>query len=165
MKLQASRTCFCYLQQLRSKQTIFISFVFVCSGYMDNRKPIKQLSKCHQCWLKKELQTSILSAGLSTNPNWNLSSGGISSLENEWSNSDSDSQTVASSFEGNFDRYLNINEDNLAFLDISFSCLPLEFRWNSHEEVSWSDVEGLPLAHFTILRNSAGRKWKFSGLL
>ena len=47
-------------------------------------KKIKKLSKCHQSRLKKELESLILSAGPSSNPNWDQSSGGISSLESEW---------------------------------------------------------------------------------
>ena len=87
------------------------------------------MSKCHQCQLKKELETVILSAGSSTNPNWDQSSGDNSSLESEWSNLDSDIETLASSSESNFDRYLEINEDNSVFWDISHSCFA--FRGSS----------------------------------
>ena len=39
------------------------------------------------------------------------------------SNLDSDSETIAASSDSNLDTYLDINENNSAFLDISHSCL------------------------------------------
>ena len=83
----------------------------------------KELSKCHQCRLQKELETSALTADPSTNPNWNQSSGNNFHLGNKWSKLDSDSEIVASNSEDNFDRYLDVNENNLAVLNISQSCL------------------------------------------
>ena len=87
------------------------------------------MSKRHQSRLKKELEISILSADLPTNPNWDQTSGGNSSLESERSNLDFDSETVAGSSEGNFDRYLDIHENNSAVLDIFHS--RLDFPWSS----------------------------------
>ena len=95
----------------------FKTFVFVYSGNIDLKKTFKHLSKCHQCLLKKELESSTLSVGPSTNPNWDQSNGGKFSLETECSNLGSDSETVASSSEGSFNRYVDINEDNSALLD------------------------------------------------
>ena len=61
------------------------------------------MSKHHQRWLKKELETLIFSADLFTNPNGDQTSGGSSSLESEWSNLDSDSETTATSSDSNLD--------------------------------------------------------------
>ena len=72
-----------------------------------------------------------LSKKQSTNPNWEQSSEGNSSIESEWFNLDSDSKTIASSSEGNFDIYLDINEDNSAPLNVSHSCIVS--NWNSDE--------------------------------
>ena len=79
--------------------------------------------KLHQRRLKKELETSILSADPLTIPNWDQTSGGSSSLESERPNLDFDSETVATTSEGNFDKYLDINENNSAILKIFHTCL------------------------------------------
>ena len=95
-----------------------------------NKKPFKHLSKGHQRRLKKELETLILSADPSTNPNWDRTSGGNSSLESEWRTLDSNSETVLASSESNFDRYLDVNENNSVVLDISHFCLVF-ISWRS----------------------------------
>ena len=87
-----------------------------------------QLSKRFQRRLKKELVTLILSVDPFTNTNRNQTRGGNSSLESEWSNLDSDIETLASSSESNFDRYLGINKGNLAILDISHSCFVFQLK-------------------------------------
>ena len=55
------------------------------------------------------------SAGPSCNSKWQ-SSGSNSNLESEWPNFYSNSETVVSNSEYNFDRYIDINEDNSALL-------------------------------------------------
>ena len=77
----------------------------------------KQLSKSDRYRLKKELETSLLSDGPSTNLNWDESNEGNSCLEREYSNLDYDSVAVVSSSKGNYNRYLDINKDNSALLD------------------------------------------------
>ena len=87
------------------------------------------MSKRHQLRLKKELETLILSADPFTNPNWDQTSGGNSSLESERSNLDSDSETTAASSDSNLDKYFVINDNNAPLFDISHYCL--FFPWRS----------------------------------
>ena len=79
--------------------------------------------KYHQRRLKKELEVLIPFSDPPFNPNSDQTNGGNSSLESEWSNLDFDSEIVATNSESNSDRYLDINENNSAVLDISHSCL------------------------------------------
>ena len=121
------------------------------------------MSKLYQRLLKTGLEISTLSASPSTNLNWDQSSGGSSSLESEWSNQDSESETAVSSSEGDLYRYSDINEENSELMGISHSCL--DFRRNSHEELPRRDVGGLSLGYFTFLRHSTERMWELFGLL
>ena len=78
--------------------------------------------------VKESIRYFNFSADCSTKPNWDQTSRGISCLESESENLDSNSETVASNSEGKFDRYLDINKNNSAVLDISHSCLV--FPWS-----------------------------------
>ena len=77
----------------------------------------------------KELESSILSADPFINPNWDQKSGGNFSSENEWSNLDFNSATIAAISDSYLHRYLDINKNNSTFLNISHSCL--FFSWSS----------------------------------
>ena len=125
------------------KQVNFIIFFFVSAFVLVlwiKKKTFKQFSKRHQRRLKKGLENSILSAGLSTSPNWDQSSGG----ESERSYLDYDLEIMSTS-EGNFDNYYG---DNSSLLDISQNCPINDLKSNL---ASWAVDNNISIIALTSL--------------